>query len=506
MTRDDNRIQELKILAQDYTILYVEDNDGLRNKACTLLEKFFSKVDSAINGQDGLDKFKELKPTIVMTDIKMPVMDGLKMARQIKKISPKTKIIITSAFDETEYLLEAINIGVFRYLKKPLGIEVITTVLLDGLKQLKLEDEDKMFDFYVKNIFNHQKNLLFLYNEQNLIIINNSALEFFGVEDLDDFTSKIDSLGDQFLEHKSFLYNHDDIEWFKEASNHSDSLHHVKMNDKQNAIHHFVLKMIPLEEEDGYYLVSLDDITELGLLKLFDEKTTLNDLKDKDKKSIISLLDTVKRNSSEIKLQNLYKGIPITNKGLINILGKDKIEIQCNFIQQKAIQHDDRLLLSSEFFPFDILCTKINKVNFEEQSVVIEDFQFVENSFSKRKNIRVEPNSEHTSSLFYQNYRFGDGVNVIDISIESLNLSMVSLPAGFKVGEAVNIDIVFTVGKVHIIINTPAKVFRITELKNRFYVVCHLEPSEKVKKTLIDYIAQRQRELIREFKGLSIGR
>lgn len=502
---DNESIHELKELAKEYQILYVEDNAGLRDKACILLKKFFAEVIPAQNGEEGLSIFKEFKPKIVITDIKMPVMDGLEMARRIKKISPHTKIIITSAFDDNEYLFESINIGVYRYLKKPLGIEQLTTVLLDGLKQLKLEDEDHMFSFYVENIFNYQKNLLILYNKDTPVIANNTLLEFFDVENLKDFVSKISSLGEQFLPHKSFLYNHDDIDWFKEAVANPDRLFHVKMYDMQDVIHHFVLKMIALEGKDDYFLVSMDDITELGLLKLFDDKTTRNDTKEQDKKSIINLLETVKRNSSEIKMQNLYKGLSITNRGLILTANEKKIELQCNFLQQKGAQNEGRIVLSSDFFPFDILCNNIKKVNFEQQTIEVDDLIFMDSSPVRRKTIRLEPDNKHTASLFYQSHKFGDGVKVVDISIESVKLSMLSIPAGFKTEEIVNIDMVFSVGNKHIIINTEAKVFKIINTIDQFYIVFLLEPSVGVKRKLVDYIAQRQMELIREFKGLQYG-
>ena len=218
------------------------------------------------------------------------------------------------------------------------------------------------------------------------------------------------------------------------------------------------------------------------------------------------MLDTLKRNNSEIKMQNLYKGLTITNKGLVHSTDKDKIVLQSNFLQQKGAQKEGRVLLSSEFFPYDIICETIKKVDYEQQTIEVDGLKFLETSFSKRKSIRLEPDEKHTASIIYQDHKFGDEVKVVDISIDAVKISMLSLPAGFSVDESVIVDMVFTLGNKHIIINAPSRVKKIINTKDHFYIVLFLEPSSTAKKTLLDYMAKRQMELIREFKGLQYGK
>ncbi len=500
-----DKLHELQELAIGFTLLYVEDNDGLREQAHKLFKKFFPDIILATNGLEGLELFKEHKPKLVITDIKMPEMDGLEMARNIMKMAPQTKIMVTSAFDDKNYLMEALNIGVFKYLKKPLNIDILTTEILDGLKQIKAEKEDRLFNFYIKNIFNHQKNLLVLYHSGQPVIVNNTFLSFFNVDDLDHFILKYGSLGDHFLPHKDFLYNHDKVQWFKEAVSHSDKLFHVKMYDQGNKVHHFIFKMIPIEDDNDYYLVSMDDITELGLLKLFDEKSTQRDEIVQDRTSMMKLLESAKRNNAEIKLQNFYKGLTITNKGLLSAVNDEKIELRTTFLQQKGVQNEGKVILSSELFPSDILCEKIKKVDFEKQTVEVDDLKFIAESPTKRSNIRLEPEPSHTASLFYQDHKFGDGIRVLDISVDAAKLSILSLPAGFAVNEPAHIDIVFTVAKKPVIVNTKATVYDIRHLKHEFNIILKLDLSEQMKKVLVSYLSQRQMALIREFKGLKYG-
>lgn len=104
----------------DVSILYVEDDAAIRENLLVFLKRRFGKVWQAENGLDGLSLYLERLPDIVMTDIRMPIMDGLAMTRGILKQNSKAPIIITSAHNETDDLLEAIELGISHYLLKPL--------------------------------------------------------------------------------------------------------------------------------------------------------------------------------------------------------------------------------------------------------------------------------------------------------------------------------------------------------------------------------------------------
>ena len=69
-------MKDLQLAARGISILYVEDNESLRNNAAKLLHKFFKNVYVAVDGKEGLAVFKKHRPSIVITDIKMPHMAG----------------------------------------------------------------------------------------------------------------------------------------------------------------------------------------------------------------------------------------------------------------------------------------------------------------------------------------------------------------------------------------------------------------------------------------------
>ena len=103
------------------TVLYVEDEEEVRNALTHYLRRRFARVDSAANGFEGLELFESGRQNVVITDIKMPGMDGLQMAAAIKTIVEDVPVIVITAYNETDYFLRAIEIGVDRYVKKPVN-------------------------------------------------------------------------------------------------------------------------------------------------------------------------------------------------------------------------------------------------------------------------------------------------------------------------------------------------------------------------------------------------
>ena len=136
-------------------ILYVEDDKIIREGMSRFLERRFENVFYAINGQKGLEKFIEIKPDIVITDIQMPVMTGLEMSMEIKVLSPNTPIIATTAFSESQYLLKAIEIGIDRYILKPIDKKKLFTVLDDFIllhkRQMEIVEKNAIIDYILSN-------------------------------------------------------------------------------------------------------------------------------------------------------------------------------------------------------------------------------------------------------------------------------------------------------------------------------------------------------------------
>lgn len=140
-------------------VMIVEDEQGIRDSMAEALEMIFGEIITAKHGDEGLKKFKKYSPNIVVTDISMPIMDGLDMTKEIKDISASTPIIALSAFSEKEKLLKAIDVGIDKYLLKPIDMdELIVSITelakrkIDTLSDVKFGDGFR-FNTATKELF-----------------------------------------------------------------------------------------------------------------------------------------------------------------------------------------------------------------------------------------------------------------------------------------------------------------------------------------------------------------
>ena len=127
------------------TMLLVEDERFERTSlaACVDWELIgIEIIGEAANGSQGLSKVLEVKPDIVLTDVKMPGMDGIEMSRRIRNAAPEVKILFLSSYDDFEYAKQAIDLNISAYLMKPVNeTELLRVVkkVADEINEKKLE-------------------------------------------------------------------------------------------------------------------------------------------------------------------------------------------------------------------------------------------------------------------------------------------------------------------------------------------------------------------------------
>jgi C4-dicarboxylate-specific signal transduction histidine kinase len=125
----------------DISLLFVEDEELLRAIYERILDKFVQRLYIAENGQEGLELYKKCNPDLIITDIMMPVMDGLEMVQHIRAIDDHVKLVILSAYGEAEYFMDAIKIGVNSFLIKPVETTKLTGLVEELGKSILLERE-----------------------------------------------------------------------------------------------------------------------------------------------------------------------------------------------------------------------------------------------------------------------------------------------------------------------------------------------------------------------------
>ncbi|HEX9023231.1 MAG TPA: EAL domain-containing protein [Geobacteraceae bacterium] len=151
------------------TLLYVENEPTTRHMVTTMLKQRYPRLTLhlAENGRKGLDQFNEHHPDIVLTDILMPVMDGIQMAREIKALDRSARIIMLTAASNTDYFIDSIDIGINHYVLKPIMMGKLFAAIdhcLDSIgleRQLRQQDEEIRLMAYHDSLTGLPNRLLF---------------------------------------------------------------------------------------------------------------------------------------------------------------------------------------------------------------------------------------------------------------------------------------------------------------------------------------------------------
>lgn len=109
-----------------YTVVVADDEDELREAVCTMIpwrDYGFRLVGSASNGLDALQLVEQHEPDLLLTDIRMPFISGIELARQVREVRPATNIAFLSGYDDFEYAKQAIQYNIISYMLKPLTME-----------------------------------------------------------------------------------------------------------------------------------------------------------------------------------------------------------------------------------------------------------------------------------------------------------------------------------------------------------------------------------------------
>ena len=192
----NNDISNLK----NITVLYVEDEKDLREVTSSILQSFTKNQYIAANGQEGYELFLKHDSDIdlIISDINMPILNGLEMIKKIKDINKNVPIIVTTAFSNKEYLLEAIDIGVDKYVLKPIDITKLLQAMSQSLVYHELKDlyTDKLTKLANRNklkkdLAKNESGLVALIDIDEFATINDLFGEAIGDKILYEFTLKL---------------------------------------------------------------------------------------------------------------------------------------------------------------------------------------------------------------------------------------------------------------------------------------------------------------------------
>jgi DNA-binding response OmpR family regulator len=145
---------------QTLTILYAEDEIGIRQNIADSLNYYVKEVLEASNGEEAFKIFEEKKPDIILSDIHMPILNGIEFVKKVRKTNRDIPIVMITAHTDKKYLLEAVELHMEKYLVKPIELEPLLEVLEKCINVLEVNkitvlkvDENYRYDYDRKELF-----------------------------------------------------------------------------------------------------------------------------------------------------------------------------------------------------------------------------------------------------------------------------------------------------------------------------------------------------------------
>lgn len=123
-------------------ILYIDDEAFIRQSATEYLRYYCDSVYEAKDGLEGFQRYKEIEPDIIITDIKMPKLSGLKLVEKIREKDTKTQVIIITAHTDTAFLLKAVELKLIKYLVKPVTEGKLIPLLKEVITYLNSDENN----------------------------------------------------------------------------------------------------------------------------------------------------------------------------------------------------------------------------------------------------------------------------------------------------------------------------------------------------------------------------
>jgi DNA-binding response OmpR family regulator len=169
-------------MSKKYSVLYAEDETNVRENYVMYLQKYFTVIYEASDGQEALDLYKTKTPDVIILDISMPFINGLEVANQIRENDIDTPIIILSAHSHEEKLLKAVKLQLLDYLIKPIKRDELESVINKAKHRIELRkrpDFDNKKVLLLKNNYVWDKNTNILYHKDKIVSLKKSESKLF---------------------------------------------------------------------------------------------------------------------------------------------------------------------------------------------------------------------------------------------------------------------------------------------------------------------------------------
>ncbi|MBL0686243.1 MAG: diguanylate cyclase [Sulfurospirillum sp.] len=247
------------------TVLYVEDEEDIRAGYERAISRYCKTVFIAKNGAEGLELYKQVSPDIVVSDIKMPIKNGIEMVKDILNIDKNQAIIFTTAHTESDYTLAALNLQVDGYLLKPVDKNKLKDKLEQIAKNIILEKENIKNQKILQKILDIQTSITLLTDFEKIEFASKSFFNLFGVDHKNEFYSLYPKLLDIFVKHETYINADTKEEFIKKYKNAQEEFKIISIASVVGEVKVF---HIEIDAFDNLFLVTLTDITKIQLERL----------------------------------------------------------------------------------------------------------------------------------------------------------------------------------------------------------------------------------------------
>ena len=170
--------EKCEIKLKKSSILLAEDEENLRNSFKRVLLLYVDKVYTASNGEEALELYEKHNPDILITDLKMPKLNGLDLIKTIRKENEEIPIIVTSAYTDQSFLLESIKLSLVEYAVKPIR-EMNLSLLLEQCANILLKNSKTIITLSHNSFYDYD-NKTFTYKKET-ILLTNKEVDFFEI-------------------------------------------------------------------------------------------------------------------------------------------------------------------------------------------------------------------------------------------------------------------------------------------------------------------------------------
>lgn len=179
--------KKTKAILKTLSILYVEDEQEIQELFAESFQIKFAEVYLANNGKEGLEKFIQHSPDLIITDLKMPVMDGLTMIEKIREINETIPIIVITAYSDLENLKRALELDVDRFIQKPPSKKEMDRAIYKVASLITKQKEIDDRDLIIKTILGWHPYFSIICNDTDVQHVTSDFLGFLGFKSNEDF-------------------------------------------------------------------------------------------------------------------------------------------------------------------------------------------------------------------------------------------------------------------------------------------------------------------------------